>query len=351
MAVSENTKKKRNSTFKPYKIGDEVSSALINLSAIQDYTPYYENSYADELRSIYQRIKDSPEFNYSSDNDAAYRNFADEYNALAALAVADNQAQAQGLTGGYSSSYANEVSNQNFQDLRDDAENAKPLFMENAQGAYAANNDLLKDMYQAAAGARDSELEDFTNSANAFNKQLQAAQKEYSDTRDFDFGVYDEDRDFWAKQYENELDSENKEKMLELKKYDVYKQLAANKCAEFKDKRNNKGMKSYLDNLVKQGKLTSYLANQLYQQYKYTAPARRSSSGRGRSGSSSSSRKQFDPYANWQPDPNVLKFITLNNRADSFDTAVKLVERLVKEGRIDKNEKLYYIYYYRDALK
>jgi hypothetical protein len=354
MAVSDNTKKKRNSALALYKAGNAVSDALINLSSIKDFTPYYENSYADELKSIYQKIKDAPEFEYSSDNDAAYRSFADEYRALAALAVAGNQAQAQGMTGGYGASYADAAASQNLQSLNESAENAKPAFLENAQEAYAANNDLLKQMFQAASGARDSELEDFTQSASAYNNALKAAQTAYADTRDFDYSKYSENRDFWDKQYENELDNENKQKQLELKKYDVYKQLAADKCSEFNEKKNNKGMKNYLDNLVKEGKLTSYLANQLYQKYRYTASSsgRRSrSSGRsGSGGRSSTTQGKFDPNSGWVPDEKILQFVNLNNRAGSFNTAVYWIERLIKEKKLDKNEKLNYVYYFRKML-
>ena len=205
MAVSNNTKKKRNATFAPYQAGEDVKNSLINLSSIQDYNPYYQNSYANELKSIYQKIKEAPDFNYSSENDAAYRKFADEYNALAALAIADNQAQAQNLTGGYGSSYADTVASQSLQALNESAENAKPQFLENAEAAYAANNDALKELYQAVSGASESELADYTSTAEAYNAALKAAQKEYGDTRDFDFDNQSQNRDFWAEQYANEL--------------------------------------------------------------------------------------------------------------------------------------------------
>ncbi|MBR2101022.1 MAG: hypothetical protein IJ927_06920 [Eubacterium sp.] len=355
MAVSNNTKKKRNATFAPYQAGEDVKNSLINLSSIQDYNPYYQNSYANELKSIYQKIKEAPDFNYSSENDAAYRKFADEYNALAALAIADNQAQAQNLTGGYGSSYADTVASQSLQALNESAENAKPQFLENAEAAYAANNDALKELYQAVSGASESELADYTSTAEAYNAALKAAQKEYGDTRDFDFDNQSQNRDFWAEQYANELENENRQKQLEFKKYDVYKQLAADKCADFRDKQNNKGMRNYLNKLVEQDKLTAYLAEQLYKQYKYTAPSRsssgRSRSGKGGSSSNKSNNNKFDWYEHLNLNPNIIKDINLNNRAGSFDAAVQRINLYVQQGKIDKENKIDYIYYYRRALK
>lgn len=361
MALSKNTKDKQKSSSSAYKPGNEVSVAQKRLSALNEYIPVYSDSYSAQLSDIYGRIKDSREFSYSPDNDSAYRRFADEYNALSALAIAGNQQQAQELTGGAGASYAPEVSAQGLARIQEGAKDAIPSFLQNAEGAYMANEDLYKNIYQAISNAKKSELDDYSSLANAYNKYDAEMQKEYSDARNFDYGKYSSDRDFWSTQYQNELEGENAEKKLALKKYDVYEEIAENKCADFKEKQNNKGMKSYLDSMVKEGKLTRYLADELYRRYKYVAPAvssssggrsysKRSSAGRKTSSKSKSEDELFDAFADWVPDENIIKFINLNNRADSYTTAINWLDYLIKKEKIEKYEKNLYVKYFKDVF-
>ena len=354
MAISKNTKNKYKSSTADYKESSGVTNARNNLSKMANQAPVYTNSYATQLNDIYSKLKQGKDFNYNPQNDAAFRRFADEYNALSELAIAENQAQAEGLTGGYGSTYAPEVATQGLARMKDNVQNAEPLFMEQAQNAYMANNDALKNMYQAAADARNDELEAYGNRANAYDNQYSMAQKRYSDTRDFDYNKYNDNREFWSTQYKNEQDQANTDAEYQFKIYDTYNKLAAQKCADYADKKNNSGMKAYLNGLVKEGKLTKYMADNLYKQYKYTAPSRSGGSGgRSRSSGRSSLKSSggYDPMEEWSPNERIIKFINMNNRADDYSTALGWIDYLIKEGRLDKDEKLYYAYYYKDMLK
>ena len=357
MAISKNTKNTRISSSAAYKPGSSVESAYKRMNVFSNYLPAYSDSYSKQLSDIYSKIKNSREFSYNPENDAAYRRFADEYNALGALAAASNQQQAQELTGGAGSTYAPEVSSQGLSQLKEEAENAIPSFLKNAEEAYAANEDAYKSIYEAASNAKKSELEDYGALAAAYNKYNDQLQKEYSDAQSSDYSQYNANRDFLNAQHQNELEAENDEKKLELKKYDVYTELAENKCADFKEKQNNKGMKSYLDKMVKEGKLTRYLADELYRRYKYEAPAVRSSSGGRRSSGGrysakgNSKNEKFDAFADWTPDDNIIKFINLNNRADKYTTAIEWVDYLVDNGNIEKFNRKRYIEYFKDVYK
>lgn len=362
MAISKNTKNKLKSSSSSYKPGNAVENAYRRMTAMNDYLPAYSDSYSRQLSDIYSKIKNSREFSYNPENDSAYRRFADEYNALGALALAGNQQQAQELTGGAGSTYSPEVASQGMTRIKESAEDAIPSFLKNAEEAYTANEDLYKSIYQAAANAKKRELEDYSSLANADSKYDAQAQQEYSDARDFDYNRYSSNRDFQNAQYHNELENENAEKTLVHKKYDVYTSLAEDKCADFRDKQNNKGMKSYLDSLVKDGKLTQYLADELYRKYKYEAPVSRTSSYRRsyssrRTTSKKTSKKSkndselFDAFADWKPDENVIKFINLNNRADKYVTAIEWINYLADKGQIEDYNKKRYVNYYKEIYR
>ena len=359
MAVSSKTRKKYNGYLSSsYSPGRAVVSAGNRLSDISGRLPIYSDSYGDRLRNLYQSIKDSAQFDYYAENDVAYRAFADEYNALAQLMGAGNAAIADSLTGGFGSTYAADVSNQGTARIAEEVKRAIPEFERLAFEAKTVNDDILKEMYNAASKLRSDELSEYSKLSDVYLSQLDAAQRKYADERDFAYKKFGDNRDFWATQFENEQSNSNRQKELTLKSYDVYKKLAQNKCDEFNEKQDNRGMRAYLDSLVKDGKITQYMADILYNRNKYVAPKRSSGGGystrRSRSSSKSkkknSTQKKFKKLEDFVPDENVLKYINMRNRAEDYTTALNLIDLLVDEGKISKEDKMYYVYYYRDKL-
>lgn len=291
MAVSKNTKNKYNSSNAAYKEDNALVQQKKNLLSSSNKAPEYQNSYENQLSDFLNKIKTNQNFDYDPRNDAAYRRFADEYNALSGLAIAGNQQQAQDLTGGFGSTYAPEVAQQGLASLKENAVNAQPYFLENAQEAYKAENDRLKNMYQATADARNDELDAYYKKASLFNDNYKDAAQKYSDARNFNYNSYNDNRSFWAKQYDMEQSQANKDKQYKqtekdnqrdytLKSYSVYQQLAETKAYKYNKNKNNSGLKSYLKELVKSGKITQYMADNIYNKYKYTAPKTSGSGGR-----------------------------------------------------------------------
>ncbi|MCM1286511.1 MAG: hypothetical protein NC213_09910 [Acetobacter sp.] len=298
MAISKNTQNKYNKANAAYKENNDIANTRNNLVSMAGKAPAYQNSYADQLRDIYGQIKNGKTFDYDPKNDVAFRKFADEYNALSGLAIAGNQNQAQNLTGGYGSTYAPEVANQGLSSMKANADNAQPYFMLGAQEAYKVNNDRLNDMYSAAADAHNDELNQYVNRVSAYNDMYSTAAGKYSDERNFGYDKYKDNRNFWADQYQFEQNTDNFNKELvqkdrqnkrdyTLQSYSVYEQLAEEKASKYKNNKDNKGMKSYLNGLVKDGKITQYMADTIYDNYKYTASKTGSGGGRSSGGKSS----------------------------------------------------------------
>lgn len=299
MAISKKTQNQYDKSNSAYKENNDIVNARNNLVSTAGKAPSYQNSYADQIKEIYGQIKNGKTFDYDPKNDVAFRRFADEYNALSGLAIAGNHSQAQSLTGGYGSTYAPEVANQGLSSMKANADNAQPYFMLGAQEAYKANNDRLNDMYGAAADARNDELEQFVNRASAYNDRYNTAAGRYSDERNFGYEKYKDNRDFWADQYQFEQSTDNFNKELaqqnrqnereyKLQSFSVYEQLAEEKASKYNKNQDNKGMKAYLNGLVKNGKITQYMADTIYDNYKYTAPKTSSGGGRSSGGKGSS---------------------------------------------------------------
>lgn len=334
-----NVKKQYDKYNNAYSEGKTVTNQRNKLAQMN--MPQYQDSYANQISGIYNQIKNGKPFEYDPHNDVAFRRFADEYNALSGLAIAGNQAQAQGLTGGFGSSYAPDVANQGLARMRESVNDTQPMFYQAAQQAYMADNDRLMDMYQAASSARADELGEYVNQANAEQDRYNLAAQKYANSRDFGYQKYGDNRDYWAQRYWNDVEQQNFERDYQFKIYDTYEKLAANKCADYKDAKNNSGMRSYLDGLVSKGKLTKYMADNLYKQYKYTAPK---SSGGG-----SRSKKRTSGYTGGDGDDvdlaqqadntdYVEQFVYEHQNVGNYDRIMTDIDEWEKDGKLTKKQ-------------
>ena len=64
------------------------------------------NKWQEELDDIYKKINEREAFSYDQNNDALYKQYAQQYQANAKLAMEDTVGQVSALTGGYANSYA-----------------------------------------------------------------------------------------------------------------------------------------------------------------------------------------------------------------------------------------------------
>ena len=93
MSISKSTQNKYNKSNAAYKENNNIVNARNNLVSVAGKEPAYQNSYANQLKDIYGQIKNGKTFDYDPKSDAAFRRFAEEYNALSGLAIAGNQQQ------------------------------------------------------------------------------------------------------------------------------------------------------------------------------------------------------------------------------------------------------------------
>ena len=96
MAISKKTKKQNNKVFSPYAPSASLISAASKLNDFSDRFPQYQNSYDNQIKQIYNKIKNNPDFEYMPENDSAFRRFADEYSALSNLAAAEADTKSSG---------------------------------------------------------------------------------------------------------------------------------------------------------------------------------------------------------------------------------------------------------------
>lgn len=237
MAVSDNTLNNYNRFSKAYEEDEDIKKKRQSVLNVQ--APVYNNSYADQVQKIYDKIKSREKFDYNTANDEAYKQYAAQAKALNGLAIAGNQTQAQGLTGGYGSTYADAVANQGLSRANENIRDAQPGFMLAAQNVYAKEGERLADMYNAAAIARDAELEQHNDAFNAYNDKYNLTYQMYADSADDAYNQFADERDYWANQYAMEQDQSNWEKEFELQKSIAQKSKSNSSSGKYSPPNNN----------------------------------------------------------------------------------------------------------------
>ena len=106
-----------------------------------------------ELQLLSQEALDAymnrPDFRYDANGDALYRHYKDRYTELGKTAMQDTMGQATALTGGYGSSYVQNVGQQAYQSYLSKADDVIPTLYQLAYDRYRDKGDRLYKAYQS----------------------------------------------------------------------------------------------------------------------------------------------------------------------------------------------------------
>ncbi len=120
----------------------------------------YDNNNADrELDSLYAAITGRSPFRYDAASDPLYRAAADRYIQNGRMAMRDTMGRAAALTGGYGSSYAQAVGQQQYDEYLRALSQALPEYYSMAWQRYEAQGRALQDAYDRAWQRRQDEYQ------------------------------------------------------------------------------------------------------------------------------------------------------------------------------------------------
>lgn len=116
-----------------------------------------------ELERLYAAITGRPAFSYDPASDPVYNSYAQSYQRRGRLAMRNTMGQAAALTGGYGSSYAQSVGQQQYDSYLQSLGEALPELYGMAWQRYNAEGDALKTAWELASESsevkRESERE------------------------------------------------------------------------------------------------------------------------------------------------------------------------------------------------
>lgn len=175
-----------------YTPSAQVQQALGYLNQVQGERPGAWNggNFLDDVQAIYQKIMDREPFSYDMNSDVLYQQYRDQYVDLGRMAMMDTMGQAAGLTGGYGSSYAQAVGQQQYNAYLQRLNDVLPELYGMALDTY---NSQGQDLYNQASLANQMYQNEYGEWADSYNRWLseyQMAYGMYADERSFDYGTY-----------------------------------------------------------------------------------------------------------------------------------------------------------------
>jgi len=145
--------------------------------------PSYAGTYEDQLKSMYDKIADRPQFSYDPSNDAMYKMYADKYQQMGKQAMKDTMGQAAALTGGYNSSYGQAVGQQAYDAQLRNLNDVIPELYNMAYKSYAAEGDRLADQYAMLGQMAGDEYSRYRDELGDYYTDLELARADEEQRR------------------------------------------------------------------------------------------------------------------------------------------------------------------------
>lgn len=137
--------------------------------------PEYRASYENELKDLHEKIQTRPQFSYDPDSDRLYQKYKSDYIRQGQLAMKDSMGQAAALTGGYGSSYASNVGQQQYDMYLEKLGDIVPELYRLAYSRYSDENDSLVRQYENLQELRDDEYRRYTDELERYENEQQLA--------------------------------------------------------------------------------------------------------------------------------------------------------------------------------
>ena len=191
---------------KKSRIPDETFDAAASLAAQEK--PTYAGTFEDQLKGIYDKIANREPFQYDVNADPLYQQYKDQYIQGGKLAMKDTMGQAAALTGGYGSTYGQQVGQQAYDAYLQQLGAVIPELYGMAYSKYRDEGDDLKDLYGLAGDLRDKEYARYRDELGDYRYEDELAyargRDDLADRRYEDELVYSRGRDALADQRYNE---------------------------------------------------------------------------------------------------------------------------------------------------
>ena len=169
---------------------DAYQKAMAELDSIKSTKPDYSATYDKQLNDIYEKIMNRDKFRYDLNSDMLYQQYKDQYTQKGKQAMMDTMGQAAALTGGYGSTYAQSVGQQQYDAYLQQLNNVIPELYGQALDQYNQEGTNLQNQYSLTADLRDTEYNRYQNALNQYYQEVANAQQRADTAYDRGYNDY-----------------------------------------------------------------------------------------------------------------------------------------------------------------
>ena len=209
-----------------YTPSDDLEDLLGKLEDFEANRPGdYNSQYRDQIDDLLNSILNREDFQYDFSKDPLYQQYKDQYTQNGRVAMQDAMGQAAAMTGGFGSSYAQNVGQQTYQGYLQQLNNVIPELQQNAYGMYVdegnsmvTNLGLLQDMDNMDYGRYRDTVDDYYRDLQYYyNRYNDMSDREY-DRYANDLNAWLADREYWYNKSQDEQAQSNWEAEFDLAK-------------------------------------------------------------------------------------------------------------------------------------
>ena len=203
--VSDYTRSKLNGLEGGYTPSGSVQAAQAYLEQVKASKPgAYQSRWDDELTSLYDQIRNRKKFSYDMGTDPLYQQYREQYQRLGRLAMQDTMGQAAALTGGYGSTYGEQVGQQAYNAYLQNLNDIVPQLQQQAYQRYQDEGTDLYKQYSLVKGREDTDYGRYRDTVSDYYSDLSDARSAYNSERSLDQSQWEAMLNYWAQKANNE---------------------------------------------------------------------------------------------------------------------------------------------------
>lgn len=188
-----------------YTPGSTVQQAQAYLNQVQSRRPgEYQSQWDGELTELYNRIANRKPFSYDIGTDPVYQQYREQYQRQGRLAMQDTMGQAAALTGGYGSTYGEQVGQQAYNAYLQNLNDVVPDLYNAAYNRYRDEGTDLYNQYGLLSDRENQAYSRYRDTVNDYYSDLSDARSAYDSAYSRDYNQWSDQLSYWAQKAENE---------------------------------------------------------------------------------------------------------------------------------------------------
>ena len=203
--VSGYTQNRINGLEGGYTPGSAVQQAQEYLNQVQSRRPgEYQSQWDGELTELYNRIANRKPFSYDIGTDPVYQQYREQYQRQGRLAMQDTMGQAAALTGGYGSTYGEQVGQQAYNAYLQNLNDVVPDLYNAAYNRYRDEGTDLYNQYGLLSDRENQAYSRYRDAVNDYYADLSDARSAYDSAYSRDYNQWSDQLSYWSQKAANE---------------------------------------------------------------------------------------------------------------------------------------------------